>query len=93
MTTREIYFKCLILSDAPKGRIGYTYKDKDDVIQIGENICVELRTNEITVKKSLSKMEEIEKSEGFMFWNISPEAEKFFEENCEAILSGLMCKW
>jgi hypothetical protein len=38
-------------------------------------------------------MEEIEKSEGFMFWNISPEAEKFFEENCEAILSGLMCKW
>ena len=85
MTTREIYFKNLFFCDLPLGRVGYTYKDKDDVIQIGKDVCLELRTDEITVQKSVKIMEEIEKSSGFIFWNNSPEGEEFFKSNWDVI--------
>lgn len=81
MTTREIYFKILIQSDLPTGRAGYVYMDKDGVIQIGSDICLELRTDEKMTKDSIYRMEQIEKTEGFMFWNNSPEGEEFFKEN------------
>jgi len=89
MTTREIYFKNLVFCDLPMGRIGYTYKDKNDVIQIGKDICLELRMDEITVEKSVKIMEEIEKTDGFMFWNNSPEGEEFFMSNWGVIGKSL----
>ena len=81
MTTREIYFKNLVFCDLPVGRIGYTYKDGNGVIHIGKDVCLELRTDEITVEKSLNIMKEIENTDGFMFWNNSPEGEEFFKSN------------
>jgi hypothetical protein len=89
MTTREIYFKNLVFCDLPVGLVGYTYKDKDGVIRIDKNVPLELRTDEITVKKSLKIMEEIEKSDGFMFWNNSPEGEDFFKSNWDVIGKSL----
>ena len=89
MTTREIYFKNLVFCDLPKGMIGYTYKDGNGVIQIGKSVCLELRTDEITVEKSVNIMKEIEKSDGFMFWNNSPEGEEFFKSNWNVIGKSL----
>ena len=89
MTTREIYFKNLVFCDLPMGLVGYTYKDKDGVIQIGKNIPLELRTDEITVEKSVNIMKEIEKTDGFMFWNNSPEVEEFFKSNWGVIGKSL----
>ena len=89
MTTREIYFKNLVFCDLPMGLVGYTYKDKDGVIQIGKDVCLELRTDEITVEKSVKIMEEIEKTDGFMFWNNSPEGEEFFKSNWDVIGKSL----
>ncbi len=61
MTTREIYFKNLVFCDLPMGLVGYTHKDKNGVIQIGRNVPLELRTDELTVEKSVKIMEDIEK--------------------------------
>lgn len=88
MTTREIYFKNVVFSDMPKGRIGYIYKDENGIFQVGKDVCLELRTDEITVEKSIKIMEEIEKTEDFMFWNSSPEGEKFFNEVIKQILDN-----
>ena len=69
MTTREIYFKIVCEADGlPQGLIGYVYKDTKGIIQIGANICLELRTNKEVAKKSINKMKEIEKTDGFMFF-------------------------
>lgn len=62
MTTREVYFKCLMLTELPIGIIGYIYKDDDNVIQICSNIRVELRTDEVIVEKSINMMKHIEGS-------------------------------
>lgn len=85
MTTREIYFKNLVFCDLPMGMIGYTYKDKNGVIQIGKSVCLELRTDEITVEKNVNVMKDIEKTDGFIFWNNSPEGEQFFKSNWDVI--------
>ena len=89
MTTREIYFKNLVFCDLPMGMIGYTYKDCNGVIQIGKSVCLELRTCEITVEKSVNIMKEIENTDGFMFWNNSPEGEEFFKSNWDVIGKSL----
>lgn len=82
MTTREIYFKNLVSSELPMGIVQYTYKDDNGVIQLfGKDVCLEFRTDEITVEKSINIMKEIEKTDGFMFWNNSPEGEEFFKSN------------
>ena len=85
MKTREIYLKIVSSSDIPMGYVAYTYKDVDGAIHLGKNIILELRTDEKTVSESIEKMKEVEKSEGFLFWNNSPEGEKFFKDNAEVI--------
>jgi hypothetical protein len=92
MTTREIYFKNLVFCDLPMGMVGYTYKDSNGVIQIGKSVCLELRTDEITVEKSVNIMKEIENTDGFMFWNNSPEGEEFFKNNWGVIGKSLASK-
>jgi hypothetical protein len=84
MTTREIYFKNVI-SGLPYGLVGYTFKDEKEIIQIGKNIVLEFKTDENTVNDSTERMETIEQTEGFMFWNNFPEGEKFFKDNCNVI--------
>lgn len=91
MTNREIYFKIVYESDwLPLGLIGYVYKDTKGVIQIGSNICLELRTNKEVTEKSINKMKEIEKTDGFMFWVNSPEGEEFITKNSKEIGRALM---
>lgn len=81
MTTREIYFKNLVLCDLPACILGYTYTDENNVIQIGKSICIELSTDEIIVEKYVKNMQEIENKPGFMFWNNSTKGEEFFKNN------------
>lgn len=81
MTTREIYFKCLMKSNLPIGLIGYVYKDKNNILQIGKTICVEFKTDEEIVNKYIQKMKEIEQRNGFTFWCDSIEGENFFKNN------------
>ena len=84
MTTRELYFKIKSLGDGmPVARIGYTFKNKDDVIQIfGGSLCVSLRDD---MSETFKKIEETEKTHGFMFWDVSPEGEKWYKDNWEEI--------
>jgi len=89
MTTREIYFKYVMLSDLPIGWVGYVCKDENNIIQIGKKICLELRTHEKTIEKSLKIMSEIENSKGFMFWDKSIEGKKFFNDNWDVISESL----
>jgi len=79
MTTREIYFKEVISSDLPMGHVGYVYKDKNNVIQIGNDITLFFTTNEVDVNNALIKMNIVENSDGFMFWNRSSEGEAFIK--------------
>lgn len=79
MTTREIYFKNVVLSDLPIGHVYYVYRDKNDVIQIGTSITLEFSTNEVDVNNALIKMNIVENSDGFMFWNASSEGEEFMK--------------
>lgn len=80
MTTREIYFKSLILADMPSGLVGYVIQDANGIIQIGNSIPLKFSTDINIVENAIEEMKVIEKKEGFMFWNNSPEGEKFFDE-------------
>ena len=90
MTTREIYFKNVINTDLPHGLVFYVYKDNNDVIQLGNSIALSLSTKESIVIKSIESMEKVEKSNGFMFWSLSPEGEDFFEKNKKEISNLLV---
>lgn len=81
MTTREIYFKAMLLTDNHIGRIDYTYRDQNGDPQLGKSVCVKFHTHESVVEKSLTSMQEIEDIDGFMFWNISLLGEEFFKKH------------
>jgi hypothetical protein len=85
MNTKEIYLELFNKSDMPIGRIGYVYKDKNNIIQIGSTMVAEFISDEKTIEKYVNKMKEIEKIDGFMFWNNSEEGKKFFDENWNEI--------
>ncbi len=77
MTTREVYFKILFESDMPVACITYTYEIKGMYHVASTNI--ELRTNEDVASKNIDHMKKIENTEGFMFWNNTPDAAEFFK--------------
>jgi len=81
LTTREIYFKNVVNTDLPQGLVSYVYKDKDNIIHPYDSIPLSLSTEESIVIESIERMEEVEKSDGFMFWTLSQEGEEFFEIN------------
>lgn len=85
MTTREVYFKEVFKTEMPVGMVGYLKKDDKGTVQLGQNVCLELRTNKEVSKKSIKQMKNIENTPGFMFWNSSPEGEDFFKENWNII--------
>lgn len=78
MKTKELYLEVVDSCILPVGRIGYVYKDKQGVIQIGKDVCLELRRDEKIAQKAVETMKAIENADGFMFWNNSPEGKKFF---------------
>jgi hypothetical protein len=84
MTAREIYFKAKYLANGfPVAILYYTLKDNNGRIQLwGGEICFFFRDN---LEETLQKIEATEKTEGFMFWNISTEGEKFYKENWNVI--------
>ena len=91
MTTREIYFKNVYLADGlPIGVVGYIVKDKNGVMQIGSSIHLELRTKGDAVEKSINKMKEVEKTDGFMYWVHSPDGEEFFKKNHKQISNAFI---
>jgi len=85
MTIREVYFKEVFKTEMPVGMVGYLKKDDQGTIQLGQNICLELRVDEEVSKKNIEQMKKIENTPGFMFWNSSPEGEDFFKENLNII--------
>jgi hypothetical protein len=84
MTARQVYFKAKYLANGfPVAELYYTAKDKEDRIQLwGGSIRFFYRDN---LEETLQKMEAIEKTKGFMFWNISTEGKKFYTENWDVI--------
>ncbi len=84
MTTREIYFKTIMQTDLPVGMVGYIIK-KNNVIQLGNNICLRFDNHE----ENIDKMKSIEKIDGFMFWGYSDEGENFIRDNRNEISSIL----
>jgi len=81
MTSREIYFKALLTTNMPLGRLYYTYKNVYGVIKLGSSLVIEFSTDKEIVTCSLIKMQNIESINGFMFWNISTEGENWFDIN------------
>lgn len=82
MTTREVYYYVYSQSELPVGLVGFTYKDKDGVIQLGNCLPISFHDgHEFNIKKMLK----IEKRRGFMFWNCSEDGKKFFEVNGKEI--------
>lgn len=76
MTTREVYFKCLIQTDMPVGLVGYVCKE-DGIVKIGKTISMRFNQHETNIVE----MQKIEQREGFMFWNHSTEGEALFKKN------------
>jgi hypothetical protein len=77
MTTREIYFKGYMVSDKPQGMFYYT--------QVLEGLeC--LRTSgwfdmdSDWHERNITLMQELEKQDGFMFWNISDACDVWLEK-------------
>lgn len=85
MTAKEIYFKAKYLANGfPVAILYYTVKDKkENRIQLwGGSIRFFFRDN---IEETIQKIEATEKTEGFMFWNISTEGEKFYKDNWNVI--------
>jgi len=93
MTIKELYFKAKYLADGlPVVRLYFTFKDNEGIIQLGSSICISFHDD---IEETLQKIGNTEKREGFMFWNLSPEGEKFFTENWNVIgkcLSNMILK-
>jgi len=84
MTTRELYFKAKYLAEGmPVAKLYFTTKNKEDIIQIwGGSLCINFRDD---LNETFQKIESMETTEGFMFWNISPESEEFYSKNWSVI--------
>ncbi len=75
MTAREAYYKAYVISTKPKGMLFYMFNQKNTE-RIGNShwMIFDKEYHEYNI----SGMEDIEKHiEGFMFWTISPEGEKY----------------
>jgi hypothetical protein len=93
MTTREIYFKAYTTVTKPVGILYYTYTDRYGVIHLGESVW--LHFDKECHEDNIMEMEKIEKRNGFMFWNISDEGQKFVEDHSKELgelLSNLIMK-
>lgn len=73
MTLREAYFKAYALSDKSLGMLFYTFKEKG-VERIGNTPWLQLKQE--CHEDNIKSMESVEAHKGFMFWNISDEADK-----------------
>jgi hypothetical protein len=83
MTTKELYQSAKNATEFPSFLLFYTYKNKDDVVQLGSSIPLSKQDED---GANISKMEKIERdTENFMFWNHDPKSSKWFEENSKAI--------
>lgn len=86
---RETFFKIKYEADGlPVGLIFYTFKDFDNIMQVGNNFSVDFKD----VDGSINKMIEVKRKygENFMFFNQSLEGEKFFKDNPIKIVNVLL---
>ena len=82
MTAREVYYKVYSISDMPVAIIGFTLKDKNNVLQLGQSVWIKFGDgHEVNIKR----MEKVQKTRGFMFWNNSSEGEEFFRVHAKEI--------
>lgn len=81
MTTREVYFKALYYSEKPVGMIRYFYEDNNRIIHTNGFIIVHFNIDQVVSLRNIKRMIDTEQKEGFLFWAISPEGEKFLEDN------------
>jgi len=78
---QEIYYKIKEESKNHDALIGYTVKDKEENVRLNLTVLVDFNND----KESIKTLEEISKKEGFMFFNASEEATKWFNNNTEII--------
>lgn len=89
MTTRELYFQAYMVSDKSEGMLYYT-------ILIDGKECLKatpwLLMDKDSHEDNIEIMQIIEKQQGFMFWNLSPECEIWLagkSKRLKTIISGL----
>lgn len=80
METKEIYFKAYMLSNKPQGMLYYT--------QLQEGLELVKPTGWFDLSKAwhqrnIALMVELEKQDGFMFWNLSEECDVWLESKSE----------
>lgn len=77
MTTRETYFKGYMVSDKPQGMFYYTQVLKGlECVRVSGWFDMHTDWHE----KNIKFMTELEKQEGFMFWNIGDECDAWLEK-------------
>lgn len=81
MTAREAYFKAYIHSDKPMGMLFYTFK-QGDIERIGSTQWMQFVKADH--EYNVGMLEDIEMNiNGFMFWNISDEADEFLKQKSQ----------
>jgi len=89
MTSREAYFKAYVYSTKPLGMLFYTFQ-QNGIERIGNTPWMEFQKEDH--EYNIQQMEFVESHEGFLFWNISDEADKHREEKSrkmKVVLSAL----
>lgn len=87
MTTEELYFKLKSEATLPVGRLYYTFRNTQGIIQLcGGSICVVWENDD----ENISKIKNTELVEGFLFWNNSDEGMEFYKKNWPVIAEGLL---
>ena len=76
MTTRELYFKAYMVSDKQQGMLYYTQTLKGlDMVRATGWLDMDPDWHE----RNITLLQELEKQEGFMFWNLSDECDIWLE--------------
>lgn len=85
METEKVYYKvCADSGNFPVARLYFTTKDDSGTINRWAG-SIDIRFID-GPKTNISKMKELEKTPGFLFWNSSIEGEEFYK--VESIING-----
>lgn len=88
-TLEEIYETIVKEATQPSVNVGYAYKDKQGVIQLGNGISMRLSENDKC--KNLERMDTFQKSViGFMFWSQSIEGKAWWDGNSVDICNSML---
>ena len=85
MTSRDVYFKTYVEYELPIINMIY-FCMENGYIQVGKHISLILK--EDLHESNILRMEEVEKTEGFMYWLNTPEGEDMANQVSNAMAEG-----